>query len=617
MKAQQKLDKILESVTEKIQDEVSSLIGASLTLSNSQNTFISKEDFFDHVSGKHIAAKLEVSGDVECSACLLVTVKDAIRLGGTLIMLPQNELDKAISSDDYNEETKDSFGEIANIIAGSYTKVFEEMYPGACRFVRKDQEILIPVKVDIESDHPVVNQLLYRISSSMRLGDFEMGNLTVLLPASPFGLQQAEEAQPQPAASSEKPKETRATAEQAVAEEVPPAASPEELEEPEETTAAAVQTVEDEAGPDEAQAPKPSGAVDIEKHKKRVDSLLNECQTKMQVEVSALLGVELQLSNHQIRPISKEDFFLEEVSGKQVLAHMKVTGDAESESFLFVSLKDAIRIGGILIMLPPAELETSVAEDDYNDDSSDAYNEIANIIAGVYTGFFEENYTKHLRFVRTDVEQVVPLKVDMESDKPIPNQMYYMSSSSLSVEGKALGKVQVLIPLTVLQLEGLEASPHAAGEEKAPVKRAAVSARKEPEKTVFATQEKRETHDNRGDDILLISDDSAEAEKIQAILERANLKVRTLSFKNNVNNHISDNLKAVFLVMHEVGEQAFGVAIKISSSCSVPLIAAGPAWTRSKVIKAVKYGISDILLTPATDDDIQEKIDNNLIRLAA
>ena len=66
------------------------------------------------------------------------------------------------------------------------------MYQGACRFVRKEQEILIPMKVDIESDQPVVNQPLYQITSSMKLGDFEMGNLTVLLPASSFGLEQEE-----------------------------------------------------------------------------------------------------------------------------------------------------------------------------------------------------------------------------------------------------------------------------------------------------------------------------------------------------------------------------------------------------------------------------------------
>jgi len=57
-------------------------------------------------------------------------------------------------------------------------------------------------------------------------------------------------------------------------------------------------------------------------------------------------------------------------------------------------------------------------------------------------------------------------------------------------------------------------------------------------------------------------------------------------------------VKAVFLVMADVDEKGLGVAIKISAMSSLPLIAVGPAWTRTKVIKAVKYGVADILLAP-------------------
>jgi hypothetical protein len=73
----------------------------------------------------------------------------------------------------------------------------------------------------------------------------------------------------------------------------------------------------------------------------------------------------------------------------------------------------------------------------------------------------------------------------------------------------------------------------------------------------------------------------------------------------------------VFLVMQRVDEQAFGMAIKISSSSSLPLIAAGPEWTRSKVLKAVRYGVTDILLTPAEPADVEEKIRTNILSLAA
>ena len=40
---------------------------------------------------------------------LLVGIKDAIRLGGTLIMLPDLELQEVIGREEYREEVEDSF----------------------------------------------------------------------------------------------------------------------------------------------------------------------------------------------------------------------------------------------------------------------------------------------------------------------------------------------------------------------------------------------------------------------------------------------------------------------------------------------------------------------------
>jgi chemotaxis protein CheY-P-specific phosphatase CheC len=591
MKAQQRIDKIIESVTKKIQEEVTALIGAVLTLSEAENSVITKKDFFDQPAGKKIVAKLDITGNVTGSGCLLVGVKDAIRLGGTLIMLPPQELEKVIGSEEYNEETKDSFGEIANIIAGAYTKVFEEMYPEPCRFIRKEQEILVPLKVDIESDEPVPNQLLFQITSSMKLDDMEIGDLTVLLPAAAFGLEQKEESKPAEDKSGNKQEQDFNEKSGSTSEEIRGDQQNEVLQNKKTIVA----------------------TFDVNKHKKRVDMLLNDCRAKIQEEVGALLGVDVLLDGLDNRPVTKEGCFLEEVSGKQVLAHMKVTGDAEDKSYLLIGVKDAIRIGGTMIMLPPFELEAAVTEEEFTEDAADAYGEIANIIAGVYTGFFEKQYIKTLRFIKTELEQVVPSKVETVSDDPFPDLTYYMSSSTVTIDGKALGRIHILFPISLLQLEDLELPQESVGDE---VQNGSVlAAKKETPKSSGLSGEQGE--ERRNVDILLISDDDKEATKISLVLEHADFFVKTLSFKNNVNNYISENLRAVFLVMHEVDEQAFGVAIKISSSCSVPLIAAGPAWTRSKVIKAVKYGVKDILLTPASDQDIQEKIDQNMFKLAA
>lgn len=592
-KAQQKIDKILAAVCKRMQDEVSGLIGASFILAAPHSLLISKEDAFEQLSGKQVLAKMDVTGEVQGHGCLLLELKDAIRLGGTLIMLPDDALEEMVSAGEYNEDAEDSYGEIANIIAGSYTKVFEEMYPQNCRFVRKTHEVIIPVKVDVGSDEPVPDQLYYQVSSAMMLGDRQMGNLVMLLPAASFGL---EEDVP------------------AAIEAVSPAAAqapPAPLQQENPVAEAVEEPVLAEPSPVAEVLPPVQGVVadfDVRKHQKRIDALLDLCCQKLGAEMGTLLGVEVGLSEQECRLVTKEDYFLDDAPGKQILAHLNVVGEVEDNSYLLVALKDAVFIGGTLIMLPPTELERAVIDEEFGEDIEDAYGEIANIMSGVYSSIFEEQYIKKIRFVKTGLERVLALKVDTESEAPLPNQLYYMSSSSLTIAGKAMGKVQMLFPATMLQLDGLlqqEAAPPVAPR----VEQAAA--------TSSAGEVKSKSADNRSIEILVVSDDAQEAAKITEVLEQRHLSAKVLSFKDSVTDYLPGEVKAIFLVMSTVNEKAFSVAIKISAACSLPLIAAGPGWTRTKVITAVKYGVNDILLTPATSDEVGEKIENISVKLAA
>jgi chemotaxis protein CheY-P-specific phosphatase CheC len=581
-KAQQQLDKILKSAHKRIQDEVSGLIGVSFVLADSERQFISKEDAFEQLSGKQVVARMDITGDIQGHGCLLLAVKDAIRLGGTFLMIPDNALDDMISAEKYDADTEDSYGEIANIIAGSYTKVFEEMYPEGCRFIRKEQEVIVPVKVNISSDEPVPEQLYYQVVTGITLAGRQLGNLVMLLPAATFGLEQDE-----PAVESDDPVASRKPVSGVTAKR-PDGGMPE-------SSSASDPQVMTEKGP----------AFDVKKHQKQVDALLEACSQKIGAEIGALLGADVTFGDLDNRLVSKENYFLDEAAGKQVLAHMDVVGESAGKSYLFVSLKDAIYLGGSLIMLPPGEIERAVMDEEFGNDIEDAYGEIANIVSGAYTSVFEEQYVKKIRFVKTGLERVLPLKVETESDLPLPNQFYYMSSSSLHVGGKAMGKVQMLFPAPLLQLDGFLQQEGEAVVKQTP-----------PEKMV-STAGRVENISLRAVDVLVVSDDAREAEKITEVVAQLHLVAQVLSFKENVTDCLPGEVKAVFLVMSSVNENGFAVAIKIKAACSLPLIAVGQEWTRTKVITAVKYGIEDILLSPATHEDIAEKINTYSFKLAA
>ncbi len=585
-----KFDKILEIAQERVADEIGGLMGAKMAMSDLSTRLISKEDFFEEPSGKLICSEMQLSGEVEGDGCILVSVKDAIRLGGTLIMLPDSELDEASAAEDYSEEIDDSYGEIANIIAGAYTSTFEEMYSKSFRFIRKKLEMLTPIKVDIESDSPVPNQNYYQVSSKMTLNEVEMGNLILLIPAEALGLNMPEEAMPE--------------------EDISSSASP--------STAAESGSSTDSENGSTAKAAPAEKAIDIKKQKKRVDACLKECNSRMTDEVSAILGAEVSFTDHETRLVNKEDFFFDEASGKQILAHLDVVGELDGNAFMYVSLKDAIYIGGTLIMLPPTELDLIVAEEEFGDDSEDAYGEIANIISGVYTKVFEEQYPEKVRFIKTRLEQVVPMKVDSESDEPMPDTLYYMATSKINIGDKSLGSMQMLIPANLLKLETLgQAEAADDAPEEGSAAGSSVTGKAAASGVTDGVGVREGGNSSQNPEFLIVSNEGGECSKITAVLNSRGVSYKVLDYKESASDYLPGEVKAIFLVMAEVDEKGLGVAIKISSASSLPLIAVGAQWTRTKVIKAVKYGVDDILLAPASDADIEGKIDSVSAKKAA
>lgn len=589
----ERLDKVIEGSQSLLAEEVAGLIGSELVLAGHSCEFMKKEELLEDLNGKQVAATMDVRGDFEGQGALFVDLKGAIRLGGTLIMLPQTELEEVVGRGEYNEETEDSYGEIANIIAGSYSKVFEDLYPKSCRLIRKEQEVVTPIKLEVTDQKPLPDQLYYVVKNAMTLDGSECGDLVLALPALAFGLVSPDE---QPSSQEKEEKAKSQISKKAES------SSQNEVDSSPESTA--------------DQPVKPvAPSFDSEKQKAKVDNLLGNCEEKMREEVSAMLGTEVKLTPVANRIIDKEELFYEQLSGKQVLAHVDITGEIEDKSYLLVNLKDAVRIGGILIMLPPNELDQFISDEEYSDDINDAYGEIANIIAGVYSGVFEEQFSKKIRFVRKELETVAPMKVDIGSNEPMPDKKYYLHCLKININGQDLGELQMVIPAEVLQLELLgEQQPvqQKDKEEKSDVPD--VESRQVP-----TSVPNKEVSDGGSSnyDVLVIGNNSFEIQKISSVLHGKGFVVRELSFKDNVNNYITPGVKAVFLVMQEVNELGFGIAIKIASASSKPLIAAGSDWTRTKVIKAVKYGVKDILLTPASDQDISEKLENNLVKLAA
>jgi len=616
MKARERFDKILLSCRDRIQEEVSALIGKPFKLGEPKFGQLSKAEVFSGSGGKQVLAHIHLEGDVQGEGCLLTGIKAAIYIGGTLIMLPESELESVLADQEYSDELQDSYGEVANIICGAATVTFEEQYPKNLRLVRTEQETVNPVKVVVEAEQPIADVPYYCMTVPVQLDSRELGTLQMILPAVPFGLVEA--------AAAEKV-EQRSSGALAATGQGDGKGAEEPLggivrEASNGTAVSGQDGVLPRSGAQEeatvsVQSEKPAPRKrDLSKQKKLVDDLLNDGTVRVCEEVSALLGGTLKVMPIENTVLTKEGF-LGQAGGKQIMTRMDIRGERQGEAYLFVDVRTAVYLGGVLIMLPEGELEETVRNEEFGDDARDAYGEVTNIIAGVYTSIFEERYHSKLGLVKTSMEPVTPVKVDPASDDIFVNQPYYLSLGQIQYNGRDLGRLQLVIPARVLELDALllvSDEPEAASEAKE-------QALARPGKPI-APGEAGRIREKQAEsaDILLFTDDDGEAGRIADVLQEMGYGCRILHFKDPVNSVLTPRIQMVFLVMRETSEQGFGVAIKISSAgLPIPLVAAGPAWTRTLVLKAVKYGACDILITPSSADDIREKIELNRVKKAA
>jgi len=600
------IDNIIESAVQRIQDEISGLIGTSFMLTDNRTEIVPREDFLNLCSGTQLFTRIKISGDISCNGSLIIDIKDAIRLGGALIMLPPDEVDERVEKESYDEETEDSFGEIANIIAGIYTGSFEKEYDTPCRFERQEQHLVEGSSAGDQVSQLIEDGQLYCLTSKLTLGSDRLGNLTLVLPAEPFDLVEASAiAEPSPNPETD----------------ISAGASDEDDSSGvfNEATPAADNLLADMGKASQVSSAGRSTFSAAQGRRNDIDSLLELCRASLQQEIGEIVGVEVTLGEMKNQVVSKEYFFRNELPGKQVAASLEATGDCKDRCYLSVGLKDAIRIGSTLLMLPSSELEAAVAEETFTTDVEDAYDEIVGVICSVYSKIFTDQDSLSLELEALDIDRIVPMKVDIAGESPIVNQNYYLNRFAIGLDGRQTGHLRMLFPSDLLGLGSLQ--PDEMIESSiVPEDRNQVDAPPDMQASRKVSVDEIDaggSEEEKTGQLLIISDADPEATRIHDILSTQGISAVTLNFRDNVNDYLPGTFKAVLLVMKDVDEQSLGMAIKINTSCSLPLIAAGASWTRSKVFKAVKYGVTDILLAPASAEDIDHKISPYLASLAA
>ncbi|MBN1958308.1 MAG: hypothetical protein JW773_08930, partial [Desulfuromonadales bacterium] len=266
-------------------------------------------------------------------------------------------------------------------------------------------------------------------------------------------------------------------------------------------------------------------------------------------------------------------------------------------------------------------------------------------LAGSLTQVFFDRYPKQIRFIKTDMETIVPTKIDPAADQPFAEGSFYLASFAIHLEGYDLNRIQLIFPANIFDLD--EDIPASATTQKATGSQQAGLNKGAPSSTSTPSTEEPDPGDWGGPPltasepasspsgaaetssgkilqgaepagppiVLAISDQEKDAEHFAGILASAGYDCRILSFQDEVKELFQQHrILGIFLIMTQVGEKGFAAAIKLQSAGRPlpPIIFAGPEWTKSAVLRAVKYGAKDILIMPASDDEIQDKVSQHI-----
>lgn len=576
------VEQVFNTILDQLSEEIGALLGAPIELTDHCLEVLNKDSLFAISRGRSVLSTMVVSGDQSGDAFIISDLKDSVILGGTLIMLPQEQIEENCKLRTFDGEAADAYGEVANIISGVYTAVFLDMYPDNLHFKRTTVADFVPSQIDPNSDTPFPpNEYVYSCCS-MKIEGFDLNKLEVIIPARILGAE--------------------TTAEHvAETENVEPAVQQE---------TSSPQIDHEEAVVDEVTEPEPEPEED-RVEQEVVNRVINAALTQCAEEIGGMLGLELEIEGLTGRYTSKKEFF-SKPGKKTISTEMLISGDSEGTAYFLTDLKDAIFFAGTMIMLPAEEIANHIKAGEYGEDEADAFGEVANIISGGLVQNFQEMYPRKLHLKKGEQELFTPTKVKVEDPTPFPAGEYYAVTGTLSCDARDLSEVSFICPIDVLHMV---ARPTETGwgtptsEQDTPPSEANKTAA-----TTKSVPTEKTAAEPLPPIVAVVCDDQSIRGHFSESLSTTEHQTIELSSNENFNELRQYSVTGAFLIIDGVNEKGFATIIKIRSELPQgrPLIVAGPQWTRSDVIKAVRYGATDIILTPATNDEICEKAKTNL-----
>ena len=335
-----------------------------------------------------------------------------------------------------------------------------------------------------------------------------------------------------------------------------------------------------------------------------------------------LLGQELTIGAADLIGTNRQTYFCD-LDDVCFVAEITASGDYAGKFYTVFGLRDAICMSGFLLGIPPARISEKRRLAIMEPDDGDAFSEIINQVVGSFNSVFQPSFANKVHLKVVPPTEFVPEETEITETDPVPDGEYLLFRARMELPGQEMGNFDVLIPRPLAELfdppldepepeeeaaEEAEAAPAGDGGEAAP----AVAPADGDGAAAAATAEAADSRT-----VLILEDDLEDRQRVRELLESRGFEPIEAGLDADIREIFSQGrVRLVVLGIHNGDDRDMALCIKIKAIAqgeTLPIIMCAREWTRSAVLKAVKYGARDIIVKPYRSEEVLAKVERFLV----